>query len=148
VVTWVNAFGPVSQAEIVPFCSAKMKRAEPPFPPCPTPKADGFPLETCPVGSCSPVPVVGIPTKPLGGLILNLRTFVPSVTVYRVAVLVSLFEIQKGPPVALCENPQGFCNPESVSWRARECPKPGLFGKSRRHWRLRRPCTMQRTPRR
>jgi len=42
VVTWMKAVGPVSQAEIVPFRFAKMKCAEPPFPPFPTGSSRGW----------------------------------------------------------------------------------------------------------
>ena len=74
------AIGPLSQAEMVPFKLAKMKCAEPPSPPFPTGNEEVFVLLTWPVGPWGPAAVVGIATKPLGGLIFTFITFVSSVT--------------------------------------------------------------------
>ena len=57
--------------------------------------------------------MLGMATKPLGGLIFVLLTLVLPVTAYKVAVLVTWFEVQKG-LVALCEIPHGFIRLGSV----------------------------------
>jgi hypothetical protein len=77
---WTKAVVPVSQAEMVPFRLAKMKCANAPFPPFPTRKDVVFTLLTEPVGPWGPLGVVGIATKPLGGLMIVLVTLVLSVT--------------------------------------------------------------------
>jgi len=91
VVTWIKAVGPVSQAEIVPFRFAKMKCAEPPFPPFPTGKLDGlgFTLLTWPVGPTAPTPPGGIAILPVGGFTaVILATVVGPVTDQRLVRLV------------------------------------------------------------
>jgi hypothetical protein len=116
VVAWIKAVEPVSQAEIVPFRLAKMKCAEPPFPPPPTGKLEGleFSLATWPVGPTAPVPPGGIAILPVGGLTaVTLVTVVGPITDQRLVVFVTWFEIQKGLPT-LCELPQGFIRLESV----------------------------------
>jgi hypothetical protein len=49
--------------------------------PSPRMKDEAFKLDTCPVGPWGPAAVFGMATKPLGGLMLTLLTFVLPVTV-------------------------------------------------------------------
>src|SRR4029077_5624369 len=100
---------------MVPFKLAKMKAAEPPFPPLFTGNDEVLVLLTWPVGPwAGPAPSVGIAILPVGGLTaVTLVTFVLSVTAKRVVVLVPWFEVQKG-LVVLCETPQGLTSSGSV----------------------------------
>src|SRR5260370_17853681 len=99
---------------MVPFKLAKMKAAEPPFPPLFTGNDEVLVLLTWPVGPWGPVAVVGIAILPVGGLTaVTLVTFVLSVTAKRVVVLVPWFEVQKGLR-GLCETPQGLTGSGSV----------------------------------
>lgn len=66
---------------MVPFRLEKMKWDEAPLPPFPTRNDEVLVLATWPVGPWGPFAVVGIATKPLGGLIFTLLTFVLPVTV-------------------------------------------------------------------
>src|SRR5271168_4982751 len=110
----MKVVGPVSQAEIVPFRFAKMKCAEPPFPPSPTRKDDVLALLTCPVGPTAPAPPGGIAILPVGGLTaVTLVTVVGPITDQRLVRFVPWSEIQKGPPAG-CELPQEFFRLASV----------------------------------
>src|SRR5258707_6834420 len=94
---------------MVLFSLEKRKGAALPPPPCPT-RNDEPVLLTWPVGPwfplAVPLAVVGMATKPLGGLISVLITFVLSVTALRVDVLLAFLETQKG-PLREIANPKG-----------------------------------------
>src|SRR5438270_12364745 len=98
---------------MVPFRLAKMKREDVEASPGVSWKEAVFVLLTCPVGPWGPVAVVGIATKPLGGLMFTLLTFVLPVTAKRVAVFVPWFEVQNG-LVGLCDKHQGIIRKGSV----------------------------------
>src|SRR5262249_37631115 len=114
------------QAEMVPLRLANMKTAgaEPPLP-FPATKLGLAKLKTCPVGPCGPPAVVGMPTKPLGGLIFTLLT--PAIHRVKGGSVVNLVRNPKGLPRPICvaglnETPQGFCKVGSVT-----CASPGIF---------------------
>src|SRR3954468_22612697 len=109
----MTALWPPFHAEMVPFRSAKIKRAACPLPPFPTLKEPTLLFETWPVGPCGPVAVIGMATKPLGGLMLTLLTLVAPETLYSVVLLVPWSETQNGLP-ARSEMPQGFTSCGSV----------------------------------
>src|SRR5260370_28692533 len=90
---------------MVPFKLAKMKAAEPPFPPLFTANDEVLVLLTWPVGPWGPVAVFGIAMLPVGGLTaVTLVKFVLSVTAKREVVLGPLVRVQKG-LVVLRETP-------------------------------------------
>src|ERR1700704_6322787 len=110
------------QPEMVPFRSAKMKRAAAATVPLSTWK-DDVGLATWPVGPWGPLAVVEIVT-----VRACLATFRVSVTAYRVAVLVPWFEIQNG-LVGRRELPQGFTKLGAV-----RAARPGI-SETRSVWR-------------
>ena len=59
----------------------------------------------------------------------------------------ALVRNRDGTPRWRTRHPRGSPGWSRLSLRGRACPKQGLFERSRRHWRLRRPRTAQRTPR-
>src|SRR3954451_5680922 len=104
---------PPAHPEIVPFRSAKRKRADVLALPGVNWNDAVLLLLTCPVGPWGPAAVVGMPTKPFAFTARTWLTLVLPVTAYSVLVLLPWFELQNG-LVADRDRPHGFTSKGSV----------------------------------
>src|SRR3982751_3993533 len=105
---------PPAHPEIVPFRSAKRKRADVLALPGVNWNDAVLLLLTCPVGPCGPPAVVGMPTNPFAFTPKTSVTLVLPVTANSVLLFVPWFEVQNG-LVPVRASPQGFASRGSVN---------------------------------